>query len=108
MNYEVWHIDTDDHVGNIELGNPIEETVGARVTVKVKGTIKHPQLGKFNAIEMRVCRFKNPETKQRYYALETQWPLQLLTELEGFTPKIRLPNLAEAWTFGVPNGGRVH
>jgi len=101
MEYEVWHIDTDEKVGKLELANPIPEEVGAKVIVKVKGFFYHKAKGKFNAIEMSVCCMA-PKNVAKYYALETNLPMPLLKQLVGFTPKIRIPTLMEMFHFGRP------
>lgn len=95
MEYEVWHVATDELVGRIELAQAIPEEPGAKVSVKVKGTIVHKQLGAFNAIEMLVCRMRGKTKDEKYYALETNLPHELLPRLEGFTPHIRVPRLWE-------------
>lgn len=94
MEYEVWHIDTDECVGTVDIPQHVDEVSGARVTVKVRGVIEHKRLGQFNAIEMLVCKMK-PRGREPYYALETNLPIPLLKKLEGFTPKIIMPRLAD-------------
>lgn len=94
MLYEVWHTETNEKVGKIDVPRHVDHDVGARVIIKTLEPIEHKTKGKFNAIEMKVF-IMAPEGKPRYYALETNLPMPLLKKLEGFTPDIFLPRLSE-------------
>jgi hypothetical protein len=94
MNYELWHVDSDELVGTLEVPRHVDHAPGALVTIKVEGTIEHPVHGKCNAIQVRVCRMKR-EGQADYWALETNLPFPLLKMLEGFAPKIIVPRATE-------------
>jgi len=98
MLYELWHIDSDEQMGTLEIPQHVDHTPGAKVTVKVKGTIEDTRTKKFyNAIEVCVCRMRDQD-KQEYFALETNLPMKLLHSLEGFTPKILKPRMSDYLT----------
>lgn len=99
MEYEVWHMESNELLGKIDVPRHVDHDPGAKVVIKVKGFIEHKTKGKFNAIEMRVCRMERKKGEV-YFALETGLPAPLCKKLEGFTPKIVIPSLAEMFAFG--------
>jgi hypothetical protein len=90
MKYELWHTETDELVGFLDVPAHVDEAPGAMVAIKVDGVIEHPTRGKCNAIQVRVCHMKR-ENQPDYWALETNLPFPLLKRLEGFTPRIIVP-----------------
>jgi hypothetical protein len=103
MIYEVWHIESDELVGTVDIPNLIDHAWGAKVVVKVDGEIPHKNGMRFNAVEMRVCRMSHGTSKgERYWALETNLPIPFLKRLQGFTPRILIANGKEIHTFGKP------
>lgn len=106
MEFEVWHIETDQLCGIVDIPNPVDLVTGAKVAVKVDGEIPHKNGETYNAVEMRVCRMQRVHkngAKQYYWGLETNLPMPFLKRLQGFTPKIVAPTLAEKILFGQIN-----
>lgn len=100
MTYELWHTETNRLLGTLELGNPpAEHAHKARVSVKLrKGTIEVK--GRvYNAVQVLMCqmdiRDDKKRIKRRYWALETNLPEGAVRNLDGFTPKLERPSLAQ-------------
>lgn len=95
--YEVWHTETNQHVGNQEVGSTLEHNEGARVMVFFKGHVTDSKGEAWKGIQMLVCKMKESTAKdaKQYYALETNLDMSMLKHLEGFTPKVIIPSLAD-------------
>lgn len=98
--YELWNVDTNRLMGTLELGNDPEFAHKARVNIKLKSGYVTDSHGKaYNAFEVLVCgidkRNEQGEIVRRYWALETNLPFHIAKHLDGFTPKIERPSLAQ-------------
>jgi hypothetical protein len=80
-------------LGTIDIPRHVNEERGERVVVRSKEKIETADGRKYNAIEVLVCRMKMD--KREYWALETNLPLLFVMKLEGFTPKLERPSLAQ-------------
>jgi hypothetical protein len=94
MEYELWSTETDMLLGMLEVPQHVSEERGERVTIKLKRRLETPDKRTFNAIEVLVCKMKNKDGKE-YWALETNLPRVFLKDLEGFSPKLERPSLAQ-------------
>jgi hypothetical protein len=94
--YEVWHTETNQHVGTQEVRNPIEHSEGVRVMVFFNGHIE-VNGETWKGIQMLVTQMKESLDKdaKKYYALETNLDMKLLKHLEGFTPKVIIPTITD-------------
>src|SRR5512138_252394 len=91
MIYEVWHSETDEMVGSVDIPQWVWPAPDARVTVKVaQGSFEDRDGKKWGAIQMSMFRITR-QGGDPYWALETNLPRELLTKLEGFIPAILMP-----------------
>jgi hypothetical protein len=105
MIYELWSTETDRLLGTIDVPRHVSHEIGERVPLKMKGYLETPDGSKYNAIEALVCRMKIND--KDYWALETNLPLRFVMKLEGFTPKLERPSLAQMFFLdrhAKPNG----
>lgn len=93
MNYELWSTETDMLLGTLEVPQHVSEAVGERVVVHLKEHIETADGKHYHAIEVQVCHMT--ANKRGYWALETNLPRVFIQQLEGFTPKLERPSLAQ-------------
>ena len=93
MIYELWSTETDRLLGTVDIPQHVSEERGERVVVRSKEKIETADGRKFNAIEVLMCQMTI--NKKTYWALETNLPLLFVMKLEGFTPKLERPSMAQ-------------